>query len=243
MSQLNFIVLSGWAQPAQALEPLRQVLELQGTVTIIELNAEEAELAKALNRSLDCSKAVGRSTVIVGWSLGGQVAIRQLYRALGDVQGLVLIGCNPMFIGDEAWPGVTADIFVEFNQQLNAAPGRLLQHFNRLQMLGARKARELVRESAGWQQISLTWGKAWLQESLQWLEVWDVRPQLAKLDIPVLHLLGGRDSLVPTELLAQSLAQFVPQQRVKVIESLAHYPDPESCVLISDAILEFLPNG
>ena len=241
----RFIVLGGWAQPLSALEPLCQVLKELGRVTALELNSSSVNIGQALDKALQSAKDYEESVVVVGWSLGGLLAIGQLSQASllplsPHLKGLVLIGCNPKFVGNEAWPGVSKAIFDEFTDQLVQSSEKLLQRFNRLQLLGAAEAKVLARASDSWRSKSQAWGQAQLLHSLSWLSEWDKRPQLAALDLPVLHLLGAKDALVPSAQLEEALTRDFPGQMVRMVDGMPHYPDASSCVQIAILINDFL---
>jgi len=221
------------------------MLEGLGRVTAFELNKDAENIGLALNDTLKSAQANGEAVVVVGWSLGGLLAIGHLSQVhlaqfSGCLKGLVLIGCNPKFVGDASWPGVSKTVFADFTELLAQSPDKLLQRFNRLQMLGATEAKALARASDGWRRQSQAWGYTQLQRSLCWLSDRDMRPQLAALRIPVLHLLGANDALVPSKQLAEALSQTLPHQMTRVVDGMPHYPAANYSAQISALMTEFL---
>ena len=68
----------------------------------------------------------------------------------------------------------------------------------------------------------------------------DLRPQLARVDIPVLVLVGEHDEATPPPM-SHELAAGLPHARLKMIAGCAHVPQLQSPEMFLDAIGDFLP--
>jgi len=67
----------------------------------------------------------------------------------------------------------------------------------------------------------------------------DLRPELAKVKVPVLVLVGEHDEATPPPM-SHELAAGLPQARLKIIPGCAHVPQLQSPRLFLDAIGDFL---
>jgi 3-oxoadipate enol-lactonase len=68
----------------------------------------------------------------------------------------------------------------------------------------------------------------------------DLRPELAKVKIPVLVLVGEHDEATPPPM-SRELAAGLPQARLAIIPGCAHVPQLQSPELFLDTIGDFLP--
>ncbi|WP_431688241.1 alpha/beta fold hydrolase [Hahella sp. NBU794] len=222
-------LIGGWAQPQSALEPLAQAFSGDSAVTTWTLSDSYAALAPRLSAQWN------ERTLIVGWSLGGSLAIRRLAEDGRKVAGLALVACNPFFSGDSYWPGVGLELLDSFAEDLKADRGRLLRRFNLLQTQGAAAARAQARQTLGFASEIESWSDQQLSASLEWLRSWDLRSELAYLDIPVVHFLGEADAVAPVDL-AQPLQQNYPAHRVEIIGGMSHFPDAEASRFIAECL-------
>jgi 3-oxoadipate enol-lactonase len=67
----------------------------------------------------------------------------------------------------------------------------------------------------------------------------DLRPELAKVKVPVLVLVGEHDEATPPPM-SRELAAGLPQARLKIIPGCAHVPQLQSPEVFLDAIGDFL---
>jgi 3-oxoadipate enol-lactonase len=68
----------------------------------------------------------------------------------------------------------------------------------------------------------------------------DLRPELAKVEVPVLVLVGEHDEATPPPM-SRELAALLPNARLKIIAGCAHVPQLQSPEAFLDAIGGFLP--
>ena len=68
----------------------------------------------------------------------------------------------------------------------------------------------------------------------------DLRPELAKVKVPVLVLVGEHDEATPPPM-SHELAAGLPQAQLKILPGCAHVPQLQSPRLFLDAIGDFLP--
>src|SRR5580692_11339231 len=69
----------------------------------------------------------------------------------------------------------------------------------------------------------------------------DLRPELSKVRMPVLVMVGEQDEATPPSM-SQELASLLPNARLKIIPGCAHVPQLQSPEVFLDAIGDFLPD-
>ncbi len=165
----------------------------------------------------DLAAKLVRPVVLVGWSLGGQAAVQFAYRYPAKVSALVNIASNPSFVQRDDWrSAMPQQTFNEFEQGFARNPQRTLRRFASLVAQAGGDTRQLqktLRNSAATAQAH--------QQGLTFLRHWDVRSELQQLSMPVLHLLGECDQLVPS-MLKESLHRLAPQQQVRAVSDAGH---------------------
>jgi 3-oxoadipate enol-lactonase len=70
----------------------------------------------------------------------------------------------------------------------------------------------------------------------------DLRPELARVKIPVLVLVGEHDEATPPPM-SRELAAGLPDARLKIIAGCAHVPQLQAPDVFLDAIGDFMPES
>lgn len=159
----------------------------------------------------------------IGWSLGGMISVYIAARRSSCVEGVITLSALPSFVQREGWPNaMSLDDFEEFASLVKDAPEKGLKRFVMLQSKGAEDVASLADRLCSFLPIT-TLNPAALTGGLRLLKSLDVRRELSVLDLPNLHILGGKDVLIPTqELGAQSYVN--PLQEIAVLSDCAHQP-------------------
>lgn len=164
------------------------------------------------------AEALPARSHLVGWSLGGNLAMAFAARHPTRVRSLSLIACNLSFVAREDWPwGMSPETFDEFYQLANSSASNALKRFQQLQVQGDPSGRELVRKLRALTNEAFDYDEAALVASLGWLQRQDQRVLASRVALPVQHVLGEIDSLVPVAL-AEEL------DRATVLEGSGHVP-------------------
>lgn len=146
---------------------------------------------------------------MVGWSLGGLVAMRIACEAVGRVSHLVCIASSPKFVSDDSWPGVPFEKMHQFKERLQKEPQKVLNEFTALQVPGC-----LGNAFASPTIEGLTTG-------LEWLLRWDLREAIKTLALPVLFMFGRLDSIVPSATMG-AMQRAYPQFEYQMVKKSAH---------------------
>lgn len=179
---------------------------------------------------------------VVGWSLGGQIALRWAQRHPAQAQKLVLFSTTPCFGARPDWPyGAPDAVQQAFAAQVAAAPERALQRFADLlaegegDVRGVRKAlRALLAERPAP-------GKEMLMAGLNFLASTDLRASLSADPPPqptlVIH---GEGDTITSFAAAEWLAKTLPKARLLALPHCGHAPMVSHTEQVAAAIKVFL---
>lgn len=134
---------------------------------------------------------------LVGWSLGGNLAVSVAAKWPERVESLVTIASVPVFVADDLWPwAMPKQLFDLFLNSVQQDPVSTLKRFAALEAKGASSERLVLKSLRS---ASLEHDRAALIESLQWLEDCDQRVIWQQLVLPRRHIFCEGDALVPVE--------------------------------------------
>lgn len=186
--------------------------------------------------------ALGLAEVdLLGWSLGGQVAIRLARSGQIRVRRLLLVATTPRFVAAHDWPhGLPEGQVRVMARDLRRAYLKTQGDFFRLQFVGeelsGRRLKEIidfaVREGAlPVPDVALT--------ALETLRRGDLRPELPQLALPVLVQQGECDRITLPGA-ARVLAAACPQSRLVLQPGLGHAPFLSAPQVSAELWREFL---
>jgi pimeloyl-[acyl-carrier protein] methyl ester esterase len=164
--------------------------------------------------------------VLVGWSLGGMLALRWAQRHPQQVKKLILFSTTPCFGARPDWPhGAALEVQQAFAAQIAAAPERGLQRFADLLAEGehdVRGTRRALRAHLAAAPVPATES---LAAGLQFLAATDLRAELlaAPPPQPLLLIHGEADTITPFAA-ALWLAAHLPQARLHALAQCGHAP-------------------
>jgi pimeloyl-[acyl-carrier protein] methyl ester esterase len=234
----DLVLLHGWGMNAAVWSPVVAELSRDYRVSLIELPGHGASAYNPLSAGLDdwvdaCLGAAPARAVWIGWSLGGQLALRAALRAPRRVSELVLVTASPRFVMGEGWPHAMAPAtLTQFARALRRDHHQTLERFLSLQVQGDEAAREtlrLLRQDIAQRPEA---DPLALEHGLELLRTVDLRPGLGDLRCPTLWLLGERDTLVPADV-GDELERLMPAAEILILLGCAHAPflsHPRQCL-------------
>jgi pimeloyl-[acyl-carrier protein] methyl ester esterase len=161
---------------------------------------------------------------LLGWSLGGTVAIRVATLFPERVRRLVLVATTPRFVAHRTWPhGMEPATLAGFARHLAKDWRKTVQDFLSLQVRGDERQIDTLREL---KRVVFQHGEpngAALAAGLEILRTADQRDELARLRAPTLVIAGEYDRLTPPDA-ARALAAAIPGARCVVYPRAAHAP-------------------
>ena len=236
--------IHGWGMNSAVFSPLCQKLDSEFDITRIDLPGHGQSVWSGyadFDRQVDAiAEKLPDSTLLMGWSLGGLYAQRLVNRYPQKFNKLMLVSCNPCFVQRENWmTAVEASIFTEFAASLMENWQATIRRFIGLQMFGVEQARSLIRQITELLMEGGAPNPEAMSFGLDLLLKLDARQDLQKIEIPLLHVLGQRDVLVPSSL-AEQLPLINPAIRVECVARSAHAPFLSHSDLFADLIREFV---
>ncbi len=172
---------------------------------------------------------------LVGWSLGGQVALEWAARFPEQVRSLVLVATTPSFVKRQDWDAAMQEgVFMEFLGNFQENRPETMKRFLHLQALGGNSRVFRMLQKIAPQQLN----PEGLEHGLDLLGRYDLREAAKGLAQEALVLHGTCDSLIPFAA-GKWLCANMKNARLVGIEGAAHAPhvsDPQVC---ANALQEF----
>ena len=240
---LPIVLLHGWgmnkevwrgllAQVPQGLANRVYRLDLPGfgdNKTVPNLYSMEnlsAWLDTEVERILSETKA--KQCHVVGWSLGGLVALQYALEYQDKVNSLGLIASTTKFQAESKegqldWPGIKPEVLSNFAKQLEANHQLTIQRFLAIQTLGSESAKQDVKQLKTWLLDAGEPDQKALAGGLDLLKTVDLNHRIGELSVPVFGLYGKLDSLVPVAVLDR-LNASIPNLEVSIINKASHAP-------------------
>jgi len=161
---------------------------------------------------------------VVGWSLGGQIALSWAQRAPAQVERIALIATSPCFSRRADWPhAVSGELLDDFRRALAEEGLAPLRRFYSLGALGDRRARKAAARLRGCLKNGGAPSAAALEGGLKVLLDTDQREVLGAVSQPALVLHGDQDRVAPLAA-GQQLSRRLPNAEFVVISGAAHLP-------------------
>jgi len=225
------VLLHGGAMHGGRFAPLLTALAQRYRVSVVDLPGH-GHSAPVLPYTLDAIVAAiaaqfdeaDAPVTVLGWSLGGAIAMRWALLHSEQVARLLLVCATPRFTATSDWPRAMApDTLAKFGDELTVAYRLTLQRFLSLQVQGSDEGR---RTLAGLRAQLFARGepsRETLKAAIRVLAETDLRNDVRSITAPTLIVTGGRDALVPGAAGAW-LARTIPGARHVDIAGAAHAP-------------------
>ena len=193
------------------------------------LAAVADRMAEAVRDAAD-----GGETIVLGNGYGGFVALQMAIRHPGLAGRLILADCGAAFSeeGRQAFRNMAAaskakglSAISDVAMRRLFAPEFQAQH------------PDLMRDR---REAFLRSDPEVIQTACAALAGLDLRPELGKVNVPVLVLVGEHDEATPPPM-SRELAALLPNARLKIIAGCAHVPQLQAPEMFLDAIGDFLP--
>ena len=222
------VLLHGWALNLRVFDGLAAALAPTHRVTAIDLPGHgrspwRAGLTPAAiaDRLLE---VLPERCTLLGWSLGGQLALRVAARAPARVNRLVLVASTPKFVAGGDWPhGLEPEVLQRFAAGLETDYARTVSDFLELQVRGSSAAASTLQQLRAALERQGAAMPAALGAGLAQLAGEDLRALAPTLTLPVLLLSGQYDRVTPPGA-ARALAGLLPDARHVELRRAGHAP-------------------
>lgn len=254
----NLVLIHGWGMSGAVWQPLIKPLSKIFTLHIVDLPGMgfsrpiEPYHLHALAEKV--SERLPANADILGWSLGGQVAMRIALDYPDLVRRLVLVGATPCFVNKSfdlhnaeyhsTWDfGIDPEVFSNFADSVNEDYHKTMMQFLTLQCMGASDARSTVKMLRNKFAERPAPSSQTLFRALNILLDTDLRSEVQHLRKPTLLIHGDRDSLAPVQA-AHWMMQNLPLAFLRVVAGASHAPFLSHQAHFINAVEQFLePQG
>ncbi|WP_455210269.1 pimeloyl-ACP methyl ester esterase BioH [Kaarinaea lacus] len=226
----DIVLIHGWGMSGNVWEPVTDILCHNYRITILDLpgygRSAQFVLPQYTLESLadELVSLVPPGATVLGWSLGGMIAMQMALRYPNAFDRLILVATSPQFQLSADWPhAVDTRILENFASELATSYKDTIQQFLAIQALGSEHAREEIR---------LLRDKVFrdgepdpnaLRQSLRILQTANLRDKMQDIAMDTLIICGERDRLVPIAA-AKRLAQSIEHCQLRIIKGASHAP-------------------
>jgi len=241
------VLLHGWGMHGGLFAPVLPALAQRRRVHVVDLpgHGYSAPLApltlEGIAGELDAAFAHESEPLdVLGWSLGGAVALHFTATRRRRVARLVLVATTPSFVVRVGWPhAMEPRTLAMFGDELRVAHRLTLQRFLTLQVQGSDSGRaalaalrhELFARGEPSREV--------LDAALALLQSVDLRDAVESIDAPALVVTGDRDTLAPAAA-GRWLAAALPHGELVEIPGAAHVPFLSHSDAFDSALAGFL---
>jgi pimeloyl-[acyl-carrier protein] methyl ester esterase len=161
---------------------------------------------------------------LLGWSLGGQIALDLAAAMPGQVDRLVLVAATPRFAQSPDWPyGMPPSALTKLATQLRQDYRQTVSDFLELQVRGSLEGSSVLEQL---RKALFIHGEAQpdaLEAGLNTLATSDLRPTLSHVRAPAL-VIGGQNDRITAPAASRALAQALPDAIYVEMRRAAHAP-------------------
>ena len=159
---------------------------------------------------------------ILGWSLGGQVALYLAARHPEKVRALCLTASFARFQAAPDYPeGLSNPALAKMVALFGQDYHKYMKQFLQLQFLYAKDQHPILEKILP--DIVKHGAPAALQAALDAVAAADARAFLPQITVPALLIFGGKDSITPPRM-GEYLHRHLPHSELHIIEKAAHAP-------------------
>ena len=238
----DIVLLHGWGTHSDSWLPLIPALQKIGNVIALDLPGF-GESASIPNFNLDAvlpliAEQLPAKCVLIGWSLGGVLAVQLAARFPEKIKRLVTLAANVKFVATESFQtAMVPAVNNQFNQAFESDAQAALKLFSGLLAQGDLNERALLKKVRSFINPTVV-NDNWLQ-ALKFLGEIDNRDIFSKLTQQGLHLLAEKDALVPVTA-RETMSALNSKQQVEIIPEAAHAVHWSNPELVIRSIMNFL---
>jgi pimeloyl-[acyl-carrier protein] methyl ester esterase len=178
------------------------------------------------------------ATVLLGWSLGAQLAIAIAARAPEKIAKLVLVAATASFIQRDGWPhAMPPELLADFSagvaNDVEAMLPRFVGGFNRGDAHAKAVTLSLLKQADPRPPATT------LASGLAWLRDVDLRQRAPRIKAATLLIHGSADPLMPCAA-AEALADLIPAAQLSILDACAHAPFISQPAAFTTRLRQFL---
>jgi pimeloyl-[acyl-carrier protein] methyl ester esterase len=241
------LMIHGWGVNSEIWVSLVDELKLFAKVYLIDLPGMGGSSSISpytldnIAKEIKANVPIKRCNVL-GWSLGGQVAMSLAIRMPEFVGKLILTSSTPCFVEKKDWPyGVNKNFFLNFEMEAKQNLNNTLMKFFLIQTRGFDDSKNMMRFLKNTFIEIRDENKSGMQSALNVLKRTDLRNEVKKIDKPTLIITGDKDRL--TSLKASIwLYEKIKRAKLKEIKGANHMPFISHKETMTESVKKFLQN-
>lgn len=201
----DLVLIHGWGVDSRLWQALLPELCLRYRVSLLDLpgfgvNADISGWQDEQGLLDTLAQILPRSAHLVGWSLGGNLALAYAHTFPERVLSLTMLCSNLSFVQRDDWPHAMArQTFSDFAALVDDEPDAGVSRFRQLLVQGHPSAKQLLRQLRAAYTEPMAFEPAAVKQALAWLGHSDQRAAYDAVADKCLLILGDKDSLVPVE--------------------------------------------
>lgn len=225
----SITLLHGWGFNSAIWEETVRTLANHAYVTSVDLPGHGQSPMPTNDYTLETLANLIAETLpdqgnVVGWSLGGLIAMQIALHHPEKIRRLILVGSVARFVRDDDWRyAISSELLQNFSESLSNDLQQTLQHFLALQIQDSDDNHAILHKLRAQINSNDAPQTAALQGGLQILQGVDLRTQLPQLQQPTLMIFGKRDALTRPQAARQMLA-LLPNAQLEIIDGAGHAP-------------------
>ncbi|WP_404342995.1 pimeloyl-ACP methyl ester esterase BioH [Pseudoalteromonas mariniglutinosa] len=169
------------------------------------------------------SRQLKKNSTLLGWSLGGVVALYIAHHWPEKVAKVILVAATPCFAEQHDWPGIKPDVLEAFKEQLLNHRHKTIERFLAIQAMGSESAREDIKQLKQLLDSYPAPQASALAAGLTILRHEDLRMLFRQIQQPIKGIFGRLDALVPYRAIHE-MQLLNPKFEYEVLDKASHAP-------------------
>lgn len=224
----DLTLLHGWGLNGAVWDGIRDALAAHFTLHLVDLPghgySQHIPITSLTAIADDIASALPLRGHLLGWSIGGQLAIELAHRVPDKIDKLILVATTPRFTENGDWAfGKKAAVLDQFATNLIDNYDATIRGFLALQMLNQPNQRATIATLQAAVSARGAPNAAQLTAGLALLRSNDMRNRLAHIAHSTLVIQGDRDALT-SEAAAHWLATQITRCQYEMIPFATHAP-------------------
>ena len=227
----DLVLLHGWAMHSDIWQSVRSQLAQHFRLHLVDLPGHGASPTPWIhgpdalkNMTEMIVDSLPERSIICGWSLGGQIAMKLSLDMPERINKLILISTTPSFIQRKDWIWAMEAVILEsFIANLNQNCNPTLNRFFTLQIQGDINTLLLLRKLRKYISKEGVPDRDGLQIGMKILLTTDLRRNIKNINHPVTLLHGKNDAIVPVDS-ARWLHENLEDSNLIILPDCGHIP-------------------
>ena len=222
------VLIHGWGMSGKIWEEFSKLMRRDNKLYIIDLpgmgKSPIINPYKIDNLIDKIHELIPEKVTIIGWSLGGQIAMKYYLKYPKAVNYLVLISTTPCFIRKPGWKfGVSKEFFSKFKKNLLNNWQKTLKSFFLLQIKEDKESKNILKKLENNFMGQQPPTKEGLEKSLEILEEIDMKNDVKNINIPTL-IISGKQDIISNYRASVWMQSQIKESKIFIFDLAGHIP-------------------